>query len=73
MADYKFLQYETHDDGAIVRILLDRPEARNAQNRGLQGVNPEIPSNCLMVVRPFTPMRSERAQSTAQRVVRYPG
>ncbi len=35
MADYKFLQYETFDDGAIVRILLDRPEARNAQNRGL--------------------------------------
>lgn len=35
MADYDFLQYETHDDGAIVRILLDRPEARNAQNRGL--------------------------------------
>jgi len=35
MADYTFLQYETHDDGAIVRILLDRPEARNAQNRGL--------------------------------------
>ena len=34
MADYKFLQYETLDDGAIVRILLDRPEARNAQNRG---------------------------------------
>ena len=29
MADYKFLQYETHDDGAIVRILLDRPDARN--------------------------------------------
>ncbi len=35
MSDYKFLQYETHDDGAIVRILLDRPGARNAQNRGL--------------------------------------
>lgn len=35
MADYDFLRYETHDDGAIVRILLDRPEARNAQNRGL--------------------------------------
>jgi enoyl-CoA hydratase len=35
MTDYEFLQYETHDDGAIVRILLDRPEARNAQNRGL--------------------------------------
>ncbi len=35
MADYEFLQYETHDDGTIVRILLDRPDARNAQNRGL--------------------------------------
>ena len=35
MSDYQFLQYETLDDGAIVRILLDRPEARNAQNRGL--------------------------------------
>ena len=35
MADYQFLQYETHDDGKIVRILLDRPDARNAQNRGL--------------------------------------
>ena len=35
MDDYQFLQYETHDEGAIVRILLDRPEARNAQNRGL--------------------------------------
>jgi enoyl-CoA hydratase len=35
MGDYQFLQYETYDDGAIVRILLDRPEARNAQNRGL--------------------------------------
>ena len=35
MSDYKYLQYETHDDGAIVRILLDRPDARNAQSRGL--------------------------------------
>ena len=35
MPDYEFLQYETHDDGAIVRILLNRPDARNAQNRGL--------------------------------------
>jgi enoyl-CoA hydratase len=35
VADYQFLQYETHDDGRIVRILLDRPDARNAQNRGL--------------------------------------
>jgi len=35
MADYDFLQYEMHDDGSIVRILLDRPDARNAQNRGM--------------------------------------
>ena len=33
--EYKFLQYETHDDGQIVRILLDRPDAKNAQNRGM--------------------------------------
>ena len=33
--EYQYLQYETHDDGQIVRILLDRPDARNAQNRGL--------------------------------------
>jgi enoyl-CoA hydratase len=36
MADeYEFLLYESLDDGQIVRILLDRPEARNAQNRGM--------------------------------------
>ncbi len=35
MSDYQFLQYETFDDGQIVRIMLDRPDARNAQNRGL--------------------------------------
>jgi enoyl-CoA hydratase len=35
MGEYEFLQYEAHDDGQIVRILLDRPDARNAQNRGL--------------------------------------
>jgi enoyl-CoA hydratase len=35
VSDYQFLQYETFDDGTIVRILLDRPDARNAQNRGL--------------------------------------
>ena len=35
MADYKFLKVESHDEGRIVRILLDRPSARNAQNRGL--------------------------------------
>ena len=35
MSEFKFLQYETFDEGQIVRILLDRPDARNAQNRGL--------------------------------------
>ena len=35
MPDYKFVQYETLDSGRIVRIMLNRPEARNAQNRGL--------------------------------------
>jgi enoyl-CoA hydratase len=35
MSDYTFLLYETHDDGQIVRIMLNRPEARNAQNRGM--------------------------------------
>ena len=31
----KYISYEELDDGAIVRILLNRPETRNAQNRGL--------------------------------------
>src|SRR5690242_13420966 len=35
MSDYEFLLYEPLDDGVIVRILLNRPEARNAQNRGM--------------------------------------
>lgn len=35
MSDYEYVKYETFDDGTIVRILLDRPEARNAQNRGM--------------------------------------
>jgi enoyl-CoA hydratase len=35
MPDYEFLQFESLDDGRIVRILLDRPDTRNAQNRGL--------------------------------------
>lgn len=35
MSDYRFLTYETFDQGKVVRIMLDRPEARNAQNRGL--------------------------------------
>jgi enoyl-CoA hydratase len=35
MTDYRFLTYTTFDDGSIARIMLDRPEARNAQNRGM--------------------------------------
>lgn len=33
--DYEFIEVESFDDGEIVRIMLNRPEARNAQNRGL--------------------------------------
>ena len=33
--DYQYLTYETLDDGTIARIMLNRPEARNAQNRGM--------------------------------------
>jgi enoyl-CoA hydratase len=32
---YKYLAVDTIDNGTIVRILLNRPERRNAQNRGL--------------------------------------
>ena len=35
MSDYEYLLYEPFDDGQIVRILLNRPEARNAQNRAM--------------------------------------
>jgi enoyl-CoA hydratase len=35
MPDYQYLTYELLDDGAIARIMLNRPKARNAQNRGL--------------------------------------
>lgn len=35
MADYDYITYEELDDGSIVRIMLNRPEARNAQNRGM--------------------------------------
>jgi enoyl-CoA hydratase len=35
VSDYKFLTYETLDDGAIARIMLNRPDTRNAQNRGM--------------------------------------
>jgi enoyl-CoA hydratase len=33
--EYRYLTYESLDEGAIVRIMLNRPDARNAQNRGL--------------------------------------
>jgi enoyl-CoA hydratase len=35
VSTYKFIDVEHHDDGRIVRIMLNRPETRNAQNRGL--------------------------------------
>jgi len=35
LADYGFLDYELLHDGLIARITLQRPEVRNAQNRGL--------------------------------------
>jgi enoyl-CoA hydratase len=35
MTEHEFLIVEELDDGAIVRILLNRPKTRNAQNRGL--------------------------------------
>jgi enoyl-CoA hydratase len=35
MPEYKFVTYETLDSGRIARIMLNRPDARNAQNRGL--------------------------------------
>ncbi|HEX9681669.1 MAG TPA: enoyl-CoA hydratase [Acidimicrobiales bacterium] len=33
--EFKYVVYEPIDDGKIVRVMLNRPEARNAQNRGL--------------------------------------
>ena len=35
MAEYQYLLVERFDDGRIVRIMLNRPDTRNAQNRGL--------------------------------------
>ena len=35
MTDYKFVQYEKLDSGKVARIMLNRPDQRNAQNRGL--------------------------------------
>jgi enoyl-CoA hydratase len=35
MPEFKYVKYEPIDDGRIVRVMLNRPEARNAQNRGM--------------------------------------
>jgi len=35
MSDFKFVTYETLDEGTIARIMLNRVETRNAQSRGL--------------------------------------
>jgi len=35
MPDDRFITYETLSDGQIARIMLNRPESRNAQNRGM--------------------------------------
>ena len=35
MPDYKYVTYETLDEGRVARIMLNRVESRNAQNRGL--------------------------------------
>jgi enoyl-CoA hydratase len=35
MADFRYVTYETLDEGTIARIMLNRPEQRNAQQRGL--------------------------------------
>jgi enoyl-CoA hydratase len=35
MANYKYIQYESFEEGRVARILLNRPEARNAQNRAM--------------------------------------
>lgn len=35
MPDYRYITYESLEAGAIARVMLNRPEVRNAQNRGL--------------------------------------
>jgi len=35
MGEYKYVTYELLDEGTIARIMLNRPEQRNAQHRGL--------------------------------------
>ncbi len=34
-SEYRFVNYESFDDGTIVRIMLNRPETRNAQHRSM--------------------------------------
>jgi enoyl-CoA hydratase len=34
-SEYEYLEVEAFDDGRIIRITLNRPDARNAQNRGM--------------------------------------
>ena len=35
MPEYEFVIYEELEEGRVVRILLNRPDTRNAQNRGM--------------------------------------
>jgi enoyl-CoA hydratase len=35
VSEYRYIRYEPADSGSIVRIVLNRPRTRNAQNRGL--------------------------------------
>ena len=35
VSEYRFLKWQSYDDGRIVRISLNRPDQRNAQNRGM--------------------------------------
>lgn len=35
MSEYRYVTYEELDGGSIARIMLNRPESRNAQHRGL--------------------------------------
>ena len=35
MPDYEFVSYEQLEEGRVARILLNRPDTRNAQNRGM--------------------------------------
>ena len=35
VTEYKYVTYETLDEGTIARIMLNRPDTRNAQSRGM--------------------------------------